>query len=298
MLIAEATEPIAVQTFISVDSSARGVHGFEGVPATMAASRLYLPLFRASQYVRRGDPASGRYDTGVAVANPGSEAVDATIQYYGATGLDTACRDAHIVGPTMRIEPRSSALFYQGDTTGQGLPRDCFGAAVVEATGPIVGMSVDALNEGQLSAAYSAATSRQAATRVFLPLFRRNHFALTTGIAVMNVGDETALVTLKVTASDEDGTTRPLACANCVISIPPLSSGIFWPPAMESVPQSLFGSAVVESTQPVVAIVNDVSVSGAVDMATYNGIPESTEACAPDCVTALPWIVQAALSAP
>jgi hypothetical protein len=41
---------------------------------------------------------------------------------------------------------------------------------------------------------------------------------------------------------------------------------------MQAIREGTYGSAVIRSTQPVVAIVNDVDITGRLDAAIYNGI--------------------------
>jgi hypothetical protein len=265
--VSSATE-VGVQSFVDIVSSDKAVYAFEGVPADMASDRLYAPLFRAKQYPNPNNPNSGRLDTGISVVNPGTSAVDVNITYYGAGG---SCAGENVTSPTVNIAGNSSHVFWQGDLTGQGLKENCFGAAVINATGgTILAIVNDAQNFNQTSAAFNAVSGDQGATTVALPLYRDNHAnGLTTGISVMNVGSGQAQVTVSFT---QNGQSSPLTCSNCSQSIGPNQTAIFWPGAIDEVPSGTFGSATVQSTQPVAVIVNDVNVSGAVDMATYNGI--------------------------
>jgi hypothetical protein len=267
-LTVESATEIGVQSFVDIRNSAKAVYAFEGVPAEMASETLYSPLFRSRQYVTAGNPASGRLDTGISVVNPGATPVQVVVHYFGADNAASSCRGQTYDSPTQTIQPKSSYVFYQGGST-EGLPADCFGSAVIEATGGgVLAIVNDSQNEGQTAAAFNAVTAEQGATTVALPLYRRNHVGLNTGISMMNVGDQPANVTLSLTPN---GATQPANCSNCSFTIEPNQIAVAWPPALQGLPDG-FGAAVIQSTQPVAVIVNDFSLSGATDAATYNGI--------------------------
>jgi hypothetical protein len=270
MRVTSATE-IGVQSFVDITTSDKAVYAFEGVPADMAAATLYAPLFRAQQYPRPGDPGSGRLDTGISVVNPGSSAVDVNLTYYGAGG---SCAGENVTSPTVNIAAKSSYVFWQGDLTGQRLKADCYGAAVINASGgEVLAIVNDAQNYNQTSAAFNAVGASQGATTVALPLYRRAHAnGLTTGISVMNIGSGQAQITVAFN-ENRGGQSVPVTCtSDCTQTVGPNQTAIFWPGAISALPDGTFGSATVQSTQPVAVIVNDVNVLGAVDMATYNGI--------------------------
>jgi hypothetical protein len=258
---------------VDIAGSEKAVYAFEGVPAEMAASTLYAPLFRAKQWPNPNDPNSGRLDTGIAVVNPGAAQVSVTVTYYGAGG---SCANESVTSPSVPIAPNSSYVFYQGDNVGQGLKENCYGSAVIQSSGGgILAIVNDAQNLNQTSAAYNAATIDQAGMTVALPLYRRDHAkGLTTGISVMNVGSGEAQITVSFTENLPGGTTRPVSCGalNCTKNVGPNETAIFWPGGISEIAPNTYGSASIQSSQPVAVIVNDVNVSGIVDMATYNGI--------------------------
>jgi hypothetical protein len=268
--ISSATE-IGVQSFVDVTSSEKAVYAFEGVPSEMASDVLYAPLFRANQLANPRDPNSCCLDTGISVVNPGTSPVQVTIDYYGADHPDNAgCRNTTATSPEVTIQPKSSHVFYQGTPGAQNLQPNCFGSARINATGGgVVAIVNDAQNGSQTAAAFNAVTAAQGATTVALPLYRRGHVGLTTGISVMNVGSESANVTVAFTPN---GASQPVACTGCSATVAPNATAIFWPPSLQGVPDGSFGSATIQSSQPVAVIVNDFSTSGAIDMATYNGI--------------------------
>jgi hypothetical protein len=270
IFVSSATE-VGVQSFVDITTSDMAVYAFEGVPADMAAETLYAPLFRAKQYPRPGDPSSGRLDTGISVVNPGSSQVNVSITYYGAGGT---CAGNTVTSPSVPIPANSSHVFYQGDPASQGLTDDCFGSAVINATGGgVLAIVNDAQNLSQTSAAFNAVSAEQGATTVALPLYRKNHASgLTTGISVMNIGSGEAQIT--VAFNEAQGTNSvPVSCpTGCSQTVGPNETAIFWPGSIGAIGNNTYGSATVQSTQNVAVIVNDVNVAGGIDMATYNGI--------------------------
>jgi hypothetical protein len=97
----------------------------------------------------------------------------------------------------------------------------------------------------------------------------------------MNTGPDPATITLKATAAD--GTVlqgQPKMTATNILTN---QTVVFWPPdftktagAPWNVVSAAYGSATIESTQPVVVIVNDTSratdLSKKTDASTYLGI--------------------------
>jgi hypothetical protein len=270
MRVTSATQ-IGVQSFVDIETSAKAVYAFEGVPSEMAAPKLYAPLFRAGQ---KGVGATDHLDTGISVVNPGATAVDVTVRYIG-TG--NACAGQNFTHGPSQIAAGSSAVFYQGPgscslpTGCNGLPDNCYGSAVIEATGGnVLAIVNDSLNFTVNSAAYNAVNDAQGAMKVALPLFRRAHVGLTTGIQAMNIGSGTANVTITFTKAD--GTVIAGCGGQCTATVPANSSANWWPGSISSITDGTYGSAVIESDQPLAVIVNDFSISGATDAATYNGI--------------------------
>lgn len=272
-IVVESATEIGVQSFVDIATSEKAVYAFEGVPSEMASETLYAPLFRSKQYVRAGDPSSGRFDTGISVVNPGDSPVDVEITYYGAdnAAASAACRGNTFTSPKVTIPPKSSNVFYQGDPTGQNLVEDCFGSAVINAEGGgVLAIVNDSQNEGLTAAAFNAVTADQGATTVALPLYRRNHAGgLSTGISVMNVGENVANITIAFTVAGAG----PVSCSSgCTASVAPNATHIFYPPAISALENDTYGSATIQSSEPVAVIVNDAVLDGSIDMATYNGI--------------------------
>jgi hypothetical protein len=274
--VKSATE-VGVQSFVDIVTSEKAVYAFEGVPAENAAMTLYAPLFRANQHPVAGNAATGRIDTGISVVNPGTAPVDVYLTYYGADNPSAsgACRGQTFTSPTRTIGPSSSYVFYQGDPSSENLPpEDCFGSAVIHSTGGVLAIVNDSQNLGMTAAAFNAVTVEQGATTVALPLYRREHAGgLSTGISVMNLGATQASITVSFSQATPGGGSQPVSCGSpCTQTVAPNSIAVFWPPAISALPTNTYGSATINSTEPVAVIVNDVNVSGAVDAATYNGL--------------------------
>jgi hypothetical protein len=91
---------------------------------------------------------------------------------------------------------------------------------------------------------------------------------------------------------DDQTLTRIECGAICERTVAPNRTAIFWPPSIPAIPPVSFGSATIVSTQPVVAIVNDVVLSAAVDMSTYAGIGVNAELTSAAREVALPYLLK------
>lgn len=275
MEIVSGGAPITVQSFVNNEgSTSKAVSGFEGIPIDDAARTLFAPLIRH----RQSGLGSHRLDTGISVYNPGDRPVHVTVSYTGSGGHCKGLKLIHGRGSGSRakiVQPRSSTLFFQGPGPegDHELPEDCFGSAVIQAEedfAAIMAVVQDIQDMGDLAAAYQAVPASRAAHRVALPLIRRDHLRLTTGIMVMNVSQYPAAVTADFYDKDQ----RPIVCdVGCEKNILPNAADNFWPDAITAIPRGTYGSAIVRSDQPVVVIVNDYPLDAQADMAAYNGIP-------------------------
>lgn len=257
--------PIAVQSFIDFENSEMAVYAFEGVPAEEAAAKLYVPLFRRDFYGT----------TGISVVNPGDSPVDVTATFVGSLG---GC-SGQTFTQSGSIAAGSSAVFYQGsDVPGLSpmpLPTNCAGAAMLEATGgtilAIVNDAAGGSNPPRTSAAYNAQSDAQGAMKTALPLFRRNHTGakLTTGIQAMNIG--TSVANAVITFTDSNNNPIPVGQQGSA-TIQPGGAYTWYPPDISAINDGTYGSATIESDQPLLVIVNDASLAGTMDSAIYNGI--------------------------
>ena len=269
MKISSTSIPVGVQAFMDIETYDKAVYAYEGVPAEQAADTLYAPLFRNDFYGT----------SGISVVNPGASPVDVTVTYYASPGAG-GCAGSYVHnGGAQTIGAGSSEVFYQGNVAGLAtgdstLPTNCFGSAVIEAAG---GNVLAIVNDADLgagtSAAYNAISQAGGATKVALPLFRKEHVAqkLTTGIQAMNIGTSPANVTMSVSGAGIG--TIPGSLANATID--PNGSHNWFPNSdadWNFVPSNSYGSATIESDQPIIVIVNDFSTNTTSDSAIYNGI--------------------------
>lgn len=264
----ESATPVGVQSFVDFENSEKAVYAFEGVPAEQAADTLYAPLFR--------NAFSGT--TGISVVNPGTTPVQVNVAYAGTLG---ACKGQNFTQGPGNIAAGSSMVFYQGGTVAGGptmpLPTNCAGAATITASGgKVLAIVNDASgNPGNptTSAAYNAVSVDQGAKKVALPLYRKMHTSaqLTTGIQAMNIGTATARATIAFTYG---GTTVSGATcgADCQATIPVGGAYTWYPPSIAALASGQYGSAFIDSDQPLAVIVNDASLNGVMDAAIYNGI--------------------------
>jgi hypothetical protein len=166
-------------------------------------------------------------------------------------------------------------------TGPSGLPENCTAAAVVTADGGgVIGAVVlrDTVvrpgggREVRTAAAYNTFAPDEGGTSVFLVLYRNQHlaFRITSGVAVQNVSAEVAQVELRVApASGGSGS----ACDECIARIEPGRSHFWDAAAVPAMRQNEYGTARVESTGPVVVVVNDASRTLGFDAGIYRGVP-------------------------
>jgi hypothetical protein len=272
---------LGVQSFIDIESSDKAVYAFEGVPATDAASELFAPLTRRRQPFNPKDLNTMYYDTGISVVNPNASPVQATVTYYGAKGVAECVGQTFTQGP-YEIAANSSVVFYQGPAeqpiTGMNpLPDDCVASATIVATGgTVLAIVNDSLNYIVESAAYNAVGADGAGEVIAMPLFRSGHTAwnLYTGISAMNVGDGPA--NIEITAKSSSGYVLEGRPGMTHSNVAQYETALFWPGSFAAGdftdPAKAVGSATITSNQPVAVIVNDISLAGKADSATYNGI--------------------------
>ena len=285
--ITSATGLVA-QSFIDVSGS-RGVTGFSAVPSASASTTLYCPLIRANFYG----------DTGISIVNMNSSGVDVTIEFKS----DTGSPNSGTFTQNLSIGANSSEIAFQGpggnsrsaptnlpggsQTGADPTPTNdgFYGVAKITATGDVLAVVNDTLfgsgwsTESQSS--YNCFNTSDAGLTFALPLVRRYHVSstmLTTGIQIQNTSGSTATVNLDL--YNWDGTSQS-ASNPSALTIPANGSGNFWcgsftglptvPPALGG--SGWFGSAVLTSDQPVVAVVSDEGYGAtAVDSANYGAL--------------------------
>jgi hypothetical protein len=287
--------PVTAQASLHVTASDAAVAAYEGQPLADAAERLWVPLVRRNWFGT----------TGIAVVNPsvvGDVAV--TANYRGTAG--SCVGQVFRQGP-VQLAAAGSAVFYQGagsvPLTGESpLPAGCAGVAEITAIGGGVLATVvdrDGIDRPRTAAAYNALADTRGARRLAAPLIRNHHTAadLVTGIQVLNVADA-APAQVRLRFFDSDG--KELAGGADHSAVIPAGSAVAWYlPAVSVVGarRGLYGSALVDSDQPVVAVITEVSLNGGSDSAAYTAIPvDGPDAPTPLWVAPPPAILAAPLS--
>jgi hypothetical protein len=267
----ESATPVGVQSFIDFENSEKAVYAFEGVPSEQAAAKLYAPLVRN---------AFAQGTTGISVVNPGTSPVQVTVNFAGTLG--DCVGQSYSQGPAT-VAAGSSVVFYQGNANVPGsgtspLPKNCAGSATITSEGGnILAIVNDATSQGSTtltSAAYNAVSDEQGAMKVALPLYRKEHLStkITTGIQAMNIGTETARANIKFTMSGGTVIEGANCGGECSKTIPAGGAYTWYPPSISALPTNQYGSAFIDSDQPLAVIVNDASLTGGFDAAIYNGI--------------------------
>lgn len=275
--IRSATE-VAVSAIVDVEASQKGVYAFDGVPSEWASTRLFAPVIHAAAPLDPSDAASPPLSTRIEILNTNTASpASVTVRYRGIAGT---CAGQWFVDPAITLPAGDSATVRQAPGSGV-LPAGCTAAATIESDGAnVVATVIDEQGAGTLAAAYNAQLAEAAGTRVHVPHWRSRHtpMQLSTAVQVMNVGTEPTTATLAIQTPG-----GPLAgCgADCTATIPPGGAHLWWPPSSAALPANIYGSAVVEADQPLVAIVTDVSVNGAVDLASYVGIAAGSRGLPP-----------------
>jgi hypothetical protein len=258
-----SSTPMAVQSFVDRATYQLAVYAFEGIPADQAATKLYAPLFRHNY----------RGNSGFSVVNTENTDVTINVTYYGTLG---DCKGQGPWNEQRTIAANSSVVVYQGAATNNPIPENCGGAAVIESTGKILAIVNDEseVSGMKTAAAYDAFTDADGATAVALPLYRKNHTAkqLTTGIQAMNIGTSAAQASIVFSPSGG----RPVVsnCSVCNQTIEPLNAYTWLPTNISELPDKVYGSASITSSEPLVVIVNDkaYAVEPPTDAAIYSGI--------------------------
>jgi hypothetical protein len=264
--------PVAVQAFMDVPGSEKAIYSLLGVPTALADQTAYLPLF-----VSRGGVS--RSDTLVTLANPGEVPVAATLTIQGTAG---SCQGRTYRLRTGSIAPGSNAMIHRwpaldGAAQGQvpGMPADCIGAATVraDAGGRILASATYLTGDPQMpvvAGAYNAFGPTEAARRVIMPVYRKQHTAmkLTTGYQVMNVGAVEARVRVQVSDGAAGPTAKPME-----LIVAPGTASTFYPPQVAGLAAGRAGFTLIESDHPVAVVGVEASEFMGHDMSVFRGLP-------------------------
>lgn len=263
---------IVGHSLVELEGTSGAAYDIAAVPAEKANARLFAPLL---QHAWAAPGEERTMTTGLSVLNPGPHPVGVTLTYYGVAG-DCA---GQVYTEDKQVASGSSVVFYQGLSSPDGsvLPSNCAATGVVEADGgPVLAEVQQTMGAGGTAqasaAAYGAVHVEEGAKRVMLPVYRRNHFGRTTLVQVMNLGDETAEVSIEFLDSARG--LLPGCGETCRATIPPKGGHAWWPASIDALPDDSFGTAQVEGDQPLAVVVADVPQEArAGDLATHLGFP-------------------------
>ncbi|MEO8084611.1 MAG: hypothetical protein ABI780_12380, partial [Ardenticatenales bacterium] len=280
--------PLSVQAWEAGDDDAqrpRPVAAFEAQPLAYAASDLIAPLFRSAQ---RGVRPLDSLSTRIVVVNPGADDAEVTLSFSGADNAAASplCRGGRFHQTPVVVPAGGRHVFRQAPGGGHDIPPNCFGTARISTANESERVlavvydatSTDGTTADALLSAFTAPAALRASRRVALPLIRRNHVGLSTGIQVVNAGPDPVDIVVDFSVTDaRTGASRPVdGCTQCRATIDPDDSATFWPPSIAVLPDGVFGGAVITADGPIVALVNDyptVERAGRrTDPATYLGL--------------------------
>ena len=214
--------------------------------------KVFCPLFRNAH-------TGARLTTGAQVQNVGNSAQTITLSYKPRDGGPT-------VTSAQTVQPGASATFYAPHI---GVPAGSVGSVIITSQGNIVAVVNDEGNDNGLrrTTTYSCFPAKQATTRVVLPLYKELWYGNTSGIQIQNVADSGA-ASIEVTYIATNNGNRLKLTPGA--SVAPGGSTTFFgissriaPAAMTVISgspaamASTYGSVVIESNQPIVAIANE-----------------------------------------
>ncbi|MBN1317885.1 MAG: hypothetical protein JXA42_20540 [Anaerolineales bacterium] len=225
---------------------AASTEGFAG-----GADSIMLPL------IMRGNAG---YYTWFNVQNASGDDVNVTVEYVAGSSGNNYTADP------VTIKPGAAATFSQHDISQLGTK--FVGSAVVTSdSGPIVATVMQVGETYKNMMGYNGFTA--GSTEVSLPLVMSNNSGYYTGIQVQNVGDQETTVTLDFGANIAGA----FAPTDQQATLQPNESYTFLQNTGQFATAKFVGSATVSSTadQPVVAIVNQVKMTGVALGTAYNG---------------------------
>lgn len=212
------------------------------------ATSVKLPL------IMRGNAG---YYTWFNVQNTGAADASVTVQYV--PGSDGTA----YTSPAVTVKPGAAYTFNQRDMIQLG--SKFVGSAVVTSSQPVVAtvMQVGETYKNMMGYNGFAAGS----VKVSMPLIMSNNSGYYTGFQVQNVGGGTANITVQYGTNLVPGFTP----AAEVATLAPNASATFLQNTGQWASPKYIGAATITSDQPVVAIVNQVKMTGVVQGTAYNG---------------------------
>ncbi len=226
-----------------------GLDGMSYGGFTRGSTKLYIPWIAYSQTT---------WYTPIQVQNIGTIASDVNVSMYDQNGNLVQIQNA-------TIQPKTASVFWPpaGPTDG--------GSAVITSTQDVVAIVNEMSKTGSQSMSYEG--FQTGSKKTFIPVISFSQTNTYTPIQVQNIG--TASASVNVNIYDSNGAF--VVTQNAIIQ--PNTSAVFWPPAAST----SSGSAVIESTEDVIAIVNEMINNNNWAMSYYGFPAGSTQVF-------IPWI--------
>ena len=217
---------------------------------------LYCPFYR-------NDHAAKKQTSGTQVQNVSDARQTITLTYSPVGG------GAEIT-KSEQVQPGASATFY---APAVGIPAGSLGSVTVTATGGIVAVTNEGgtLADGQrIMTTYTCFPASSASKRVIIPLYKEFYLGNTSGIQVQNVAGDGSTSTVQVTYTATNSNAQAVFTHST--PIPDGGSITFWGVSSLSLPAGMtavsgnpsalagtYGSVVITSDQPIVAIANETT---------------------------------------
>jgi hypothetical protein len=197
------------------------------------------------------------YYTWFNVQNAGSADASVTVQFVpGSSG-------SAYTAPAVTVKPGAAATFNQRNEANLGTK--FVGSAVVTSNQPVVATVMQVGETFKNMMGYNGFTT--GSTTVSMPLIMANNGGYYTGYQVQNVGGASATVTIDY----GQNLAGPFAPPNDTATLAPNASATFIQAGGSWGTNKFVGSATIASAQSVVAIVNQVKITGTAVGTAYNG---------------------------
>ena len=215
--------------------------------------KVYCPLFRNAH-------TGMSLTTGAQVQNVGASAQTVTLTYRPRDGGNTITKSEN-------VQPGASATFYAPFI---GVPAGSVGSVTISSGGDIVAVVNDEGMENGLrrTTTYACTPAKKATDRVVLPLYKEYWMGNTSGIQIQNVAENGAAASIEITyiATNKSAQVKLAPGVNVAAGGSTTFFGVsdrISPSTMTVIsgnPANLdttYGSVVIESNTPIVAIANE-----------------------------------------
>lgn len=249
-LFAMVNEVTAIGATPNVEATHSGFSGSE------VGSPLYLPWVVCEYY---------NFNSMFAVQNAGSATTNITVEFYQSgqsTPTETYPFSDVLPGEAVFLDLTQNP--YNADLTG------FFGSVVISSDGdatPLAAVLNDTNPTGSFLRSYNAVLDNWASTTLYGPQVTANYYGFSTGITLQNPNAATASVDIYYYPS---GSTTPVVTQTT--SVAANSAKPIYLPNVAGMPTNFNGSAVVESSIPILGIANHDHVPSG-PAASYNMIP-------------------------